>query len=541
MSTTATQYKILIGGELADAASGETMEVIAPATGETIAEVPRCGAEDVDRAVEAAQAAAPEWLEKTPKERSELLHKLADVMDEHAEELAQLESVNVGKPLMASRDEMPFSADNLRFFAGAARNLEGKSAGEYIEGYTSMIRREPIGIVGGICPWNYPLMMAVWKMGPALAAGNLQILKPSEQTPLSLLRFVQLAQEVIPPGVLQVVTGDGVPVGQRIVEHPAIGMVSITGDVETGKTIARTAADTLKRVHLELGGKAPMVIFDDADPKAVAEGIRLAGYWNSGQDCTAGSRVIAGPKIYDTLLEELVPQVESLKVGDPLNDETEMGSVISHEQQERILGFLERAKGATILTGGGTGSNGGGGFFVQPTIVTDVKQDDEIVQREVFGPVVTVQKFADDDEAIRWANDVPLRPRGVGLDSRRRPRDERRAEAPVRGGLGERPPPPHLVRAAARRLQAVRLRQGHVHLLDGGVHAAQARGVQDRLSAEVRRRTPSSPPLAQCLGIAGTRLCARDRGRCAPSAHRPEGESRRRRPSCLVRGTTRTD
>jgi 1-pyrroline dehydrogenase len=405
MSTTTTRYQILIGGEFADAASGETMEVIAPATGETIAEVPRCTEEDVDRAIEAAEAALPDWLEKTPKERSELLHKLADVLDENAEELAQLESVNVGKPLMASRDEMPFSADNLRFFAGAARNLEGKSAGEYIGGYTSMIRREPIGIVGGICPWNYPLMMAVWKMGPALAAGNVQILKPSEQTPLSLLRFVQLAQEVIPPGVLQVVTGDGVPVGQRLVEHPAIGMVSLTGDVETGKTIARNAADTLKRVHLELGGKAPMVVFDDADPEAVAQGIRLAGYWNSGQDCTAGSRVIAGPRIYDKLLEELVPAVDSLKVGDPLSDETEMGSVISHDQQERIFGFIERAKGATILTGGGTGQNGGG-FFVQPTVMTDVKQDDEIVQREVFGPVVTVQRFADDDEAIRWANDV---------------------------------------------------------------------------------------------------------------------------------------
>src|SRR5438094_440681 len=405
MSTTTTQYRILVGGELADATSGETMEVIAPATGETIAEVPRCSADDVDRAVEAAQAAAPEWLEKTPKERSELLHKLADVIEENAEELAQLESVNVGKPLMASRDEMPFSADNLRFFAGAARNLEGKSTGEYITGYTSMIRREPIGIVGGICPWNYPLMMAVWKMGPALAAGNLQILKPSEQTPLSLLRFVQLAQEVIPAGVLQVVTGDGVPVGQRIVEHPAIGMVSLTGDVETGKTIARTAADTVKRVHLELGGKAPMVIFDDADPKAVAEGIRLAGYWNSGQDCTAGSRVIAGPRIYDTLLEELVPQVESLKVGDPMeSDEIEMGSMISQSQQERVLGFLERAKGAKVLTGGGT--NGSRGFFVQPTVVVDVEQTDEIVQDEVFGPVVTVQRFADDDEAIRWANDV---------------------------------------------------------------------------------------------------------------------------------------
>src|SRR2546423_10032973 len=275
-----------------------------------------------------------------------------------------------------------------------------------MRGYTSLIGREPLGVVGGIVPWNCPLMMAVWKLAPALAAGNTQVLKPSEQTPLSLLRFVQLAQEAIPPGVLQVVTGDGVPVGQRLVEHPAVGLVSLTGDVATGKAIARNAADTLKRVHLELGGKAPMVIFNDADPKAVAEGIRLAAFWNSGQDCTAGSRVIAGPKIYDALLAELVPQVESLKVGDPMeSDEIEMGSVISQSQQERILGFLERAKGATILTGRGT--NGSRGFFVQPTIVTDVKQTDEIVQDEVFGPVVTVQRFADDDEAIRWANDVP--------------------------------------------------------------------------------------------------------------------------------------
>ena len=405
MSATKTTYKAFIGGDWVDSASGETMEVIAPATGETIAEVPRCSAEDVDRAVESAKRVLPEWLEKTPKERSELLHRLADVIDENAEELAQLESLNVGKPLLASRDEMPFSADNLRFFAGAARQLEGKSAGEYIEGYTSLIRREPLGIVGGICPWNYPLMMAVWKMGPALAAGNVQILKPSEQTPLTLLRFVQLAEEVIPPGVLQVVTGDGVPAGERIVQHPDVRLVSLTGDVETGKIIARTAADTLKRVHLELGGKAPMVVFDDADPKAVAEGIRLAGYWNSGQDCTAGSRVIASARIYDALLEELVPQVESLKVGDPLSsDEIEMGSVISKAQQERVLGFLERAKGATVLTGGGT--RGDRGFFVEPTVVVDVKQEDEIVQNEVFGPVVTVQRFADDDEAIRWANDV---------------------------------------------------------------------------------------------------------------------------------------
>ena len=405
MSATKTEYKAFIGGEWADSVSGETMEVINPATGDVIAEVPRCNAGDVDRAVEAAKQALPDWLDKTPKDRSELLHQLADVLEQNAEELAQLESVNVGKPLMASRDEMPFSTDNLRFFAGAARNLEGKSAGEYIQGYTSIIRREPLGIVAGICPWNYPLMMAIWKLGPALAAGNLQILKPSEQTPLSLLRFVQLAQEVIPAGVLQVITGDGVPAGERLVAHPDVRLVSLTGDVSTGKAIAKNAAETLKRVHLELGGKAPMVVFDDADPKAVAEGIRLAGFWNSGQDCTAGSRVIAGPRIYDKLLEELVPQVESLKVGDPMeSDEIEMGSVISQSQQERILGFLERAKSATVLTGGGT--NGSRGFFVQPTVVVDVKQTDEIVQDEVFGPVVTVQRFADDDEAIRWANDV---------------------------------------------------------------------------------------------------------------------------------------
>ena len=276
-----------------------------------------------------------------------------------------------------------------------------------MKGYTSMIRREPLGIVGGIAPWNYPLMMAVWKLAPALAAGNVQVLKPSEQTPLSLLRFVELAQDVIPAGVLNVVTGDGVPVGERIVTHPDVRLVSLTGDIETGKTIARTAADNLKRVHLELGGKAPVIVFDDADPEAVAEGIKIAGYWNSGQDCTAASRVMAGPGIYEALLEQLVPAVESLKVGDPAEgDEIEMGPVISKAQQDRVLGFLERAEAAkaTILTGGGT--NGDRGFFVQPTVVTDVGQDAEIVQREVFGPVVSVQRFSGDDEAIAWANGV---------------------------------------------------------------------------------------------------------------------------------------
>jgi aminobutyraldehyde dehydrogenase len=382
-----------------------TIDVINPATAETIGAVPNMTADEVDAVVERAKQALPEWLDATPKERSELLYKLAQILEDNAEELAQIESHNVGKPLMVSRDEMPFSADNLRFFAGAARNLEGKSAGEYIKGYTSMIRREPIGIVAGICPWNYPLMMAIWKMGPGLAAGNVQILKPAEQTPLSLLRFVELAKDVIPAGVLQVVTGDGVPAGQRLVEHPDIGLVSLTGDIATGKLIAKNAADTLKRVHLELGGKAPMVVFDDADPEQVAEGIKIAGFWNSGQDCTAGSRIIAGPKIYDALLEALVPAIEGLKVGNPDDgDDVEMGPVISHDQQQRILGFLERAKGATVLTGGD--SNGSNGYFVNPTIITDVSQDDEIVQNEVFGPVVTVQKFADDNQAIEWANGV---------------------------------------------------------------------------------------------------------------------------------------
>ena len=382
-----------------------TIDVINPATAEKIASVPNMTAAEVDEVVEQAKQALPEWLDATPGERSALLLKLADVIDANAEELAQIESRNVGKPLMVSRDEMPFCADNLRFFAGAARNLEGKSAGEYIKGYTSMIRREPIGIVAGICPWNYPLMMAIWKLGPAIAAGNVQILKPSEQTPMSLLRFMELAQDVIPKGVLQVVTGDGVPTGERLVSHPDIGLVSLTGDVATGKLIARNAADTLKRVHLELGGKAPMVVFDDADPAQVAEGIKIAGFWNSGQDCTAGTRIIAGPKIYDSLLEALVPTIESIKVGNPADgDDIEMGPVITKDQQERILGFLERAKGATVLTGGGT--NGSKGWFVNPTIVTDVKQDDEIVQNEVFGPVVTVQKFADDGQAIEWANGV---------------------------------------------------------------------------------------------------------------------------------------
>jgi 1-pyrroline dehydrogenase len=408
MSVAVSSHKNLVGGEWVEAVEGGVQEIVNPATGETIAEVPRGTQADVDRVVEAAKRAFPEWRETTPKDRAEMLLALADALDEHGDELRRVESQNVGKPHGVVYDEVPQSSDNLRFFAGAARCLEGKAAGEYMQGYTSMIRREPVGVVGQIAPWNYPLMMAVWKIGPALAAGNVVVLKPSEQTPLTTLMLAEYAAEIFPPGVLNVITGDGEPVGAGIVRHPDVRMVSLTGDISTGKEVARAAAETLKGVHLELGGKAPVVVFDDADPAAVAEGIKVAGYWNSGQDCTAASRVVAGPKIYDTLLEELVPAVESLKVGDPAEgEEVEMGPVISKAQQERVVGFLERATSgskARVLTGGD--SNGDRGFFVKPTVVVDVDQEDEIVKREVFGPVVTVQRFAEDDEALAWANDV---------------------------------------------------------------------------------------------------------------------------------------
>ena len=418
MSVSVTQLKQFIGGEWVESSSGETMEVLNPATGEAIAEVPRGTAEDVERAVEAAKKAWEEWRFKTPKDRMELLLKLADAIDDNADDLVRLESQNVGKPTAIAVDEMPFSADNLRFFAGAARNLEGKSAAEYVEGYTSLIRREPLGIVAGITPWNYPLMMAIWKIGPALAAGNVQIIKPAEQTPLTTLRLVELAQEFLPPGVLQVVTGDGVPVGDAIVKHPAIQLVSLTGDVATGKLIAANAAQTLKRVHLELGGKAPMVVLDDADPATVAEAIKIGGYWNTGQDCTASSRILVSQRIYDDVLSESVKTVEAMKVADPAEgDDVDMGPLISRDQQERVLGFLERAADAkaTIVTGGE--AHGDRGFFVKPTIVTDVTQDSEIVQDEVFGPVVTVQPFARDDDAIEMANGVRY-----GLAARSSPR-----------------------------------------------------------------------------------------------------------------------
>jgi 1-pyrroline dehydrogenase len=387
---------------------GATMEVLNPASGDVIASVPRGAASDVEHAVAAATQALPQWRDTPAGERAELLLAFADALAAHRDELAELESRNAGKPLPAAREEVDYSVDNLRFFAGAARSMPGlPAAGEYVATHTSMLRREPIGVVGQITPWNYPLMMAIWKIGPALATGNVSVLKPSEQTPLTTLRMAEIAAGILPPGVLNVVTGDGDPVGTGIVAHPRVRMVSLTGDVATGKQVAAAAAATLKHVHLELGGKAPVIVLDDADPREVAEGIRLAGFLNAGQDCTAGSRIIAGPQIYERLLEALVPAVESLVVGDPAEgDHVEMGPLISEDQRRRVLGFVERAaaSGARVLTGGNAGR--GPGFFVEPTVITGVGQTDEIVQREVFGPVVTVQRASSDDEAVTLANGV---------------------------------------------------------------------------------------------------------------------------------------
>jgi aminobutyraldehyde dehydrogenase len=399
--------KMFINGEFVDSTSGQTETIINPATEEVLAEVPVGGAEDVDRAVQAASRAFDDWAAVPPGERARALLKLADRFEEHCEELARLESRDVGKPIGLARSEVPFMADNFRFFAGAGRCLEGKPAGEYVPGVTSWIRREPIGVVGSIAPWNYPLMMAVWKIGPALVTGNTVVLKPAETTPLSTLRLAELAADLFPPGVLNIVTGHGLPVGAPLVAHPKVNMVSLTGDVGTGKTIARNAADTLKRVHLELGGKAPVLIFDDADLEAVIAGLKLGAFCNTGQDCTAACRVYAKAGIYERLLEAIVPAVESIKVGDIESDDSEMGPLVSASQRTRVAGFVDRARElghAEVLTGGNSAD--GVGFFYPPTIVAGVKNGDEIVQKEVFGPVMSVTRFESDAEAIAWANDV---------------------------------------------------------------------------------------------------------------------------------------
>jgi betaine-aldehyde dehydrogenase len=407
MTATATTLQNFIDGTFVDPADGQTEPVINPANGEVIAHAPLSSAEDVNRAVSAARRAFGGWSTTTPGERALAMLKLADAIEEHADEIAELESDNAGKPINAFKDdEIPFMVDNLRFFAGAARCLEGRAAGEYTSGYTSIIRREAVGVIGQIAPWNYPLMMAVWKFGPALAAGNTVVLKPAETTPLSILKVAEYAAEIFPAGVLNVITGHGDPTGQALVTHEAVDMVSLTGSVGTGKWIAKAAADTLKRVHLELGGKAPVVVFDDVDLETALETIAGTGYYNAGQDCTAATRVLAGPKVYDDVVGGLVEQAKGLVLGDTRSADTTLGPLNSSRQRERVEGFLERAPGhAEIATGGR--EPGGPGFFLEPTVVAGLRQDDEMIQKEIFGPVITVQQFSDEAEAIAWANGTP--------------------------------------------------------------------------------------------------------------------------------------
>jgi betaine-aldehyde dehydrogenase len=407
MTATAPTVQNFISSEQVAPATGETEPILNPATGEVIAHAPLSGQEDVDRAVSAAKQAFPEWSRTTPGERALALLKLADAIEEHEDELAELESDNAGKPIAAFRaDEIPFMADNLRFFAGAARCLEGRAAGEYTGGYTSIIRREPIGVIGQIAPWNYPLMMAVWKIGPALAAGNTVVLKPAETTPLTTLKLAELAAEIFPAGVLNVITGHGDPAGQALVTHSDVSMVSLTGSVETGKWIARHAADSLKRVHLELGGKAPVIVFDDVELETALETIAGTGYYNAGQDCTAATRVLAGADVYETVVSGLADQAKQLIIGDTRSEETTLGPVNSERQRTRVTGFLERRPAhVEIVAGGHTLERPG--FYLEPTVVANLEQQDEMIQREIFGPVITVQRFSDEAQAIEWANGTP--------------------------------------------------------------------------------------------------------------------------------------
>ena len=400
------QTKLLIGGRLI-AGEGEPERILNPATGQCVAEVAEASADQIGAAVTAAAQAAAGWAQTVPKDRATLLLRLADRIESDGAAFAKLESDNTGKPLAAAlNDEIPAIADVFRFFAGAARVQHGALAGEYLPGFTSMIRRDPVGVIASIAPWNYPLMMAAWKLAPALAAGNTVVLKPSEQTPLTALKLADLLSEILPKGVVNIICGRGESVGAPLVSHPAVRMVSLTGDVSTGQKILRAAAGNLKRTHLELGGKAPVIVFDDADLDAVVAGVRTFGFYNAGQDCTAACRLYAGAKIYDRLVADLSAAVRSLKVGSQSEEGVEMGPLISAEQRSRVAGFVERAaaiRHVEITTGGQ--ARAGAGFFFEPTVVAGTRQSDEIVQREVFGPVVSVTRFTDADDAVAWAND----------------------------------------------------------------------------------------------------------------------------------------
>ena len=400
------QTKLLINGQLV-AGEGAAQAVLNPSLGTTLVEIREATPEQVDAAVRAADAAFDSWSQTTPKDRATLLLQLADKIDAHAEELARLESNNCGKPYSAAlNDELPAIADVFRFFAGASRVMSGSAAGEYLPGHTSMIRRDPIGVIASIAPWNYPLMMAAWKLGPALAAGNTVVLKPSEQTPLTALKLAELLAEIFPAGVVNIVFGRGPSVGAPLTNHPKVRMVSLTGSIPTGSAIISSTADTVKRMHMELGGKAPVIIFDDADIDAAVEGIRTFGFYNAGQDCTAACRIYAQKGIYEQFVAKLGAAVGSIKYGLQDDEGTELGPLITEQHRQKVVGMVDRAKALPhiqVITGGKAVD--GPGFFFEPTVLAGAKQDDEIVRREVFGPVVSVTPFDDEAQVLAWAND----------------------------------------------------------------------------------------------------------------------------------------
>ncbi len=400
-----TTFGNVIGGESTGALSGSTYDIVNPATGEVYAQAPMSGPEDVDRAMTAAADAFETWRDSTPADRQRAMLRIADALEQRADEFTRVECENTGKPLgLTASEELPPCVDQIRFFAGAARLLEGRSAGEYMAGHTSFVRREPIGVVAQVTPWNYPLMMAIWKIGPALAAGNTIVLKPSDTTPASTVLLGELCNEFLPPGVLNVVCGDR-DTGRALVDHPTPQLVAITGSVRAGMEVAGAAARGLKRTHLELGGKAPVVVFDDADLENAAEAIAGAGYFNAGQDCTAATRVLAGPRIHDDFVDALTEQAKATKTGMPDDEDVAYGALNNANQLSRVSGFVDRLPDHASLRTGGT-AVGDRGYFYAPTVVSGLKQDDEAIQNEVFGPVITVQRFSDEDEALRWANGV---------------------------------------------------------------------------------------------------------------------------------------
>ena len=400
------QTQMLIGAKFVGGNEAEEA-ILNPRTGELILDLPEAAPDQIDTAVDAAEAAFGTWSRTTPAERSRYLLKIADAIEAEAEGFAALEALNCGKPINAVlNDEIPAIVDCWRFFAGAVRTMPAMASGEYLSGFTSMIRRDPIGIVASIAPWNYPIMMMAWKLAPAIAGGNTVVFKPSEQTPLTALKLAGILADILPEGVVNVIVGRGMSVGNALINHPKVSMVSLTGDIATGKKILQAAAKTVKRTHLELGGKAPVIVFDDADLEAVVEGIRTFGFYNAGQDCTAACRIYAGPKIYENLVADLSSAVSTIRYGLGDDGQNEIGPLISERQRDRVSSFVERAAELShvkITTGGHKGQ--GSGFYYQPTVVAGARQQDEIVRREVFGPVVSITPFTDVDEAVTWAND----------------------------------------------------------------------------------------------------------------------------------------